>query len=362
MRKEVIYKDDPKRYNWFLRIIQGIFIGAFSMIPFSHQRNLEECIKTDDRVFKNGFVSYRRRWAYVLGMILGVILFAFIPLRFLIPNFPFALYTGLAVFTLGSIVYEIYRMFTLKEKTSIALMILALIVGVGAVIATRYFNLSKLTSFTGGVEVVYLFLILTIGSFISTYSGMGLGTFFLMSGSYMAMYESFDSLAYLKNFRLGLQSFKETKSFSNLFSIIQNDTIVLLVLILSIFIGSFLGFILRNKPNRERVKSSLNLGIYIPLVAFFIKDKVIGQPMYTEVVKSTIAQLITNISVILIFLVVPFVLSIHGYRFLNKEKRELAFNKQEEYEEVTIYSSEELNKMLTDGVLEDINKEENSEA
>lgn len=305
--------------NYLVSLIEGLFIGFANGLPFFQCDDLKETmglsnpekekeiqkknILTSGMKGSNAFMGFLsmllHKWVYILGAIIGFVLFFFIPVWQLKSQYPLAYYGSSVLLCFGFLIYEAYRFFTdKKEKKHFGISILVFILSFIACYLLLHFFYEQKEVLPDGFQG-YLFFLLAflIGSFLSSYGGVSLTTLFILIGSYLPLCNMLKTFLYAKE---GL--------------------IYVLCALIGALIGLTLSFFLKRKVLLNDEKRSFRMALYLSAI-LYLSINHIKEPFISDV-STTMASWFTTGSVLFVSLLMPVALTMHGYRFL-KDKDEV---------------------------------------
>lgn len=306
------YTNETKKgiYQKFVRLVEGFFIGAFSMFPFASTENLKESLQIKEVYSKEYTFGQKVKkylgssWSLLIGMMIGAVFFFLIPFDYLTTNFPFIIHTSVFAFAIGSCFLPLYRLSTVdkekpKKKGSFLPLLCYFLAGIAILCGIVYVRPDFIAYLRNTNEIVYLALLVMIGSFFSEFCGFSFGSLLYLGGIYLTYADKMYEISYLINIK-------------------EKSTLVLLgVLAISFLVGNFLGFVLKNSKDRTRERSALGLGLYL-FGAIYCATTYMKEPITTEIVDSTMAQYIILAACVFGSLVIALALSFYGFRGLNK--------------------------------------------
>ncbi len=312
--------------NLIVRFIEGLILGFTSGVPFFQMRDLKETMGIKELHFykdEKGIEPLRRkltrgirnqhqiqgsflsnilwiikyRWTYLLGCIIGFVVFFFIPVHDLIKNYPTAISGGLLALCFGFIFYEFYRIHR-SQKVRAHKKTILITLGCASLFCffSLFFMRERNFEFKVGVLSVALIAFISfLAGFISVCSGLSMGTTLYLTNSYLFFSETMNDFLY-KHENIGL----------------------VLIYLASSLAGSVLGvFFKRQVLYFEGERSMFNSAIFFAGACYlairgFVGDKV------TDVSTET-AQIITIFTTVFACLLISFALTIHGFKFFNKK-------------------------------------------
>jgi hypothetical protein len=295
--------------NALLHVIQGLFLGFANGIPFFNLHNLKEVMSIKEIPFRrpgtknseNEDSSYemtypeellyllKHKSAMIIGTIIGLALFFFIPVDYLIENYPFAIYSSLLSMSVVFCLFEGLRIYRAKKERKHIL--ISAITGVITFLCT-FLILKFLSSSMSGVyegeatKVLILAVLFLFGGFLYSFSGISLVTLIFVFSGYRSMASGFNTTLY------------EHTGFLT----------PILTLICAI-LGYLLGELLKRQDSFEMEKPSANVGLYLGVILYIAIDKM--KAPYLTGVSTEIAEWITIGSAIFASLLISVVLSIH---------------------------------------------------
>ena len=293
-----------------IQIIKGLFLGWTTSLPFFSISSLKECVKKEDSSFeeenfgKRLLLHLHENYTYFIGFMVGFLLFFFIPFKTLIPTYPIATYAGLGALILPFLASEVFLFIRSFKKDKVSILSSSIIfVVIFALSMLLYFVLQDKTyfdmsSFSFGLVLVYV--IITMSSFISCFSGLGIGTLLFFMHMYLPYEESMRTFVY--------------KDFSYLPLAIFS----LLGLLSGYVLHQALLYFVRRDFGMEKRASSI--AFYLAGLILILATK-IKEPWYIEdkVITET-AQLFVTLASVMGCLFLSFTLSAHRYSFMNKEE------------------------------------------
>ncbi len=307
-----------------MNILEGLFVGFASAVPFFQVKSLKETMSLREYPFRriekkeknkvlltNGInddpykasllkelgILFSLRFTYLLGAILGFALFFFIPFNSLLSSYPFAIYGSLALGGLGFLIFEAAKMFKNAEKKRHLLPSLGIFLFSGAIfyVFLRFFSTSLYQIWVSDKFLSFYFLIVfLVSGFILVFSGMGISTIFFMTGNFISVSNYFNCMLYEKG-----------------------PIKIALICLIGFLVGGFFALLLKRKGEFVMEKASLNSGIYVAGI-FYIMTTFIKPPYLTSV-SSVLAQWLTIGTCFAVSLLVPIALGIH--QFVSKKDK-----------------------------------------
>ncbi len=306
------------------RFLQGMLLGFSSGIPLFQSKNLHDTLGLEEIRFykkakdnnnaRNGKINGRsylgtvgwilaHYWHYLLGSMLGFLLFFSIPIVDISKQYPAAIYFGMLAMCLGFIPFEIYKIAKSKKlHDHILSTFLTAIITVG-VSLILLFSLRRwsveVNAFKykeDGVTAIVVFVSFLFANLVISTSGLSVGTTLFLLNQYV-------------NFSSAMNSF------------IYNHTYISLVLIylLSGAAGCFVAvFIRRQYHHVDAESSAFNIAIMVVCCVWMGIDGLHEGNLITDV-STPLAQGITIACAIIASLGMSIALTIHGYRCFNHE-------------------------------------------
>ncbi len=275
------------------RGLLGLFAGLLSALPFFNSRAFSETFRLDPS--SHGVkVSIAKRWSYLLGGLVGFLLFFLLPVDYVAESYPLAIKGLILSFCLAFGIYEAYRIYRSRNAKETPLAIVFLLVGLAVPVLFHFFTIKVENILTlGGFAI--LFGVSFAAGFL-LFSGISLGTAFSVTSLYLVFYEAFKS--------------QRGEPFNPLF-------------FGSLILGILLGFALSRPLSGKKFTMSQNalaLGFHLStlvlVAAFEIKP-----PYFTEITTSEMAQLFTILAITIAGLGLGLAFTYHAYRRLNKDER-----------------------------------------
>lgn len=307
-----------------MNILEGLFVGFASAVPFFQVKSLKETMSLREYPFRriekkeknkvlltNGIdddpykvsllkelgILFSLRFTYLLGAILGFALFFFIPFGNLLSSYPFALYGSLALSGLGFLIFEVAKMFKNEEKKRHLLPSLFIFLVSGAVfyVYLKFFSSLLDPIWTSDTFLsLYFVIAFLISGFVLVFSGMGISTIFFVSGNFISVSNYFNHMLYEKG-----------------------PIKMALFCLIGFLVGGFFALLLKRRGDFALEKASLNSGIYVAGI-FYIMTTYIKPPYLTSV-STVLAQWLTIGTCFAVSLLVPIALGIH--QFLSKKDK-----------------------------------------
>ncbi len=307
-----------------MNILEGLFVGFASAVPFFQTKSLKEAMSLREYPFRHiekkeknkilltneinedpykvsllkelGILS-SLRFTYLLGAIFGFALFFFIPFEDLLASYPFALYGSLALSGLGFLIFEVAKMFKNEEKKKHLLPSLGIFLLSGALcyVFLKFFSSSfEQIWISDSFLSLYLLSAFLISGFVLVFSGMGISTIFFMTGNFISVANCFKSMLYEKG-----------------------PIKIAMFCLIGFLIGGFFALLLKRRGDFVLEKASLNSGIYVAGI-FYIMTTLIKPPYLTSV-STVLAQWLTIGTCFAVSLLVPISLGIH--QFVSKKDK-----------------------------------------
>ncbi len=307
-----------------MNILEGLFVGFASAVPFFQTKSLKEtmslreypfrriekkeknqilltCGINDDpykiSLLKELGILFSLRFTYLLGAIIGFALFFFIPFESLLSSYPLALYGSLALSGLGFLIFEVAKMFKNEEKKKHLFSSLCIFLVSGAVfyVFLKFFSSSLNQIWVSDSFLSLYFLIaFLVSGFVLVFSGMGISTLFFMTGNFISVSNYFNHMLYEKG-----------------------PLKMALFCLVGFLIGGFFALLLKRRGDFVLEKAGLNSGIYVAGI-FYIMTTFIKPPYLTSV-SSELAQWLTIGTSLAVSLLVPIALGIH--QFVSKKDK-----------------------------------------
>lgn len=303
--------DTARENHSVLSFLEDLFRGAalslFSWIPFSSYRNLNETLP--ERKTK-AFPSFEQDLKHHLfndiglwiGLLLGAIFFFSIHVSYLLENFKTSVYGALLAFLVPTLVAEIFqyiRHLTHVKKWHIFLSLALFAASFSlSVVAFLFFQVSP-KPFLSFPTYAYVFVLMTIGSFLASYTGIGWGSVFFLFRFYLTFAEGVYPLSLLHH--------------------ISSFLPLILFGLFGALIGSLLSLFLKKREEIEKSdffleRGSLNIGILLS-GAFLIPFYLLKAPYFTGYADSIIAEKITLYTAVIGGFFISLALTIHIYPF-----------------------------------------------
>lgn len=317
--------------NILTRLLQGSVLGLTSMIPFFQVKDLKETLSLKEKIFQKDTKSDHRlkdiltesltlsqnrhlsffktllwyithRWSYMIGFLIGFLVFFFIPVNRLTEEFSFAVYGGMMALSGGFLFYELNK--ALKNRYSHKELLSTLLFFLSGVIlpwlTTILFDHLAIEVIPDTTHGLILLAILFVASFILSYTGMSLGTMFYLTSTFKGYSVIFNTFLY-----------EHTDYIFILYAVIG----ILLGYTLSVFVKRFFGAL-------RQEGSSFNAGVYI-FSLFYIGFVELKQCALIDTV-SELSQQITIGTTIAGCFLIALMLTIHGFAIFNqKDYRQL---------------------------------------
>lgn len=330
--------EDKGFLNRIVNLVQGILIGAFSWVPFVNVNDLVETMGVKPVYQKDLTIDhkyryfFKKRWATLLGILIGIILFFLIPVSYLTTNFPVSTYSAILIFLVGFSILTIYKMVKAKDEKWLSFLI-AFLISFAVGISLYYINFSRITDIYTGAGYAAIIFLMAIASFVCTYSGESMGSIFLLGSFYLTTSSAFGNISRLKD--------------------LKGNFLLVACFILGALIGWIVGYYLSNKNTSSlKAKGGVKLGINLSGIIVLFASRIKG-PFFNDISTLT-AQSITFACVVFGSLMVVLGLTIYGYpMFKDSEERE------EEETKTEVVSNYQL---LTEGLSSTNSTKENVEA
>ncbi len=328
--------EDKGFLNRIVNLVQGILIGAFSWIPFVNVNDFVETMGIKPVYQKDLTIDhkyryfFKKRWATLLGILIGIILFFLIPVSYLTTNFPVSTYSAILIFLVGFSILTIYKMVKAKDEKWLYFLI-AFLISFAVGISLYYSNFSRITDIYTGAGYSAIIFLMAIDSFVFTYRGESIGSIFLLGSFYLTTSSAFGNISRLKD--------------------LKGNFLLVACFILGALIGWIVGYYLNNKnANSLKAKGGVKLGINLSGIIVLFASRIKG-PFFNDISTLT-AQSITFACVVFGSLMVVLGLTIYGYpMFKDSEERE----EETKAEVVSNYQ------LLTEGLSSTNSTEENVE-
>jgi hypothetical protein len=315
--------EDKGFLNRIVNLVQGVLIGAFSWIPFVNVNDLVETMgikpvyQEKQTIAHKYLFFFKKRWATLLGIIIGMILFFLIPVSYLTTNFPVSTYSALLIFLVGFSLLTIYKIVKAKDEKWLTFLI-PFFISFAVGIALYYIDFSRITNIYTGAGYAAIILLMAIASFVCTYSGESIGSVFLLGSFYLTTSSAFGNVSRLKN--------------------LKGNFLLVASFVLGALIGWIIGYYVGNKDAKSlKAKGGVKLGINLSGIIVLFLSRIKG-PFFNDISTLT-AQSITFACVVFGSLMVVVGLTIYGYPFFK--------DKDEEEEKIELPSNYQL---LTEGL------------
>ncbi len=307
----MVKKPVNKYISWLGRLFGGFFYGFFAWLPFFQCKTLAEAFgvgreyNDSDTFTEKMKKSLKGHVSVIIGACVGAFFFFLIPVQYLLDGYPFGINCALLVLALVFLVSEIYKYFTSEVKGHNISSIVWLVIIIALFACTYYFDIGSLiTEFNSTTGYILMLLMFFIAGYFLAWSGQSLGSVFLLTALYLPFAEYMFPITRLE----GL-----------------TDNIVL---ILCCFVGALLGvfiafFIEATRGDLKKEKSATNIAF--SLLGVVILAMRTQQSSFYTGISTELAELMTNLSMILAALVIAVVTTIHVYRRANKEEIEAEY-------------------------------------
>ena len=312
--------------SMLLHLLEGVFAGFASGVPFFHVESLKNAMSVKDLPFEKvdkkevnrnallkglddsnpyrmSFLSellylFTHRFTYLVGAIIGFVLFFFVPCKDLINQYPTAIYGGFVALSLGFGFYEVMRIIRNKDRKnhyipSILCFIVAAVVCF-LLLKFVYGNATELWENNLYQKMILVGGFLLAG-FLLTFSGMSMMTLFFFSGFLLSVSDLFNASLYA-----------------------HNNLLLCGLALVGALVGSFVAMIVRRQGKFDMEKAGINLGFYL-MGIIFIAMKKIKKPFLSGI-STVYAEWITIGTTIAVCLLVSIGLTIRNYGFLKKDK------------------------------------------
>lgn len=299
--------------NYLVSFIEGLFIGFANGLPFFQCENLKEDMglldpdKEQERQRKNillaglkghhsfldFLVAILHRWTYILGAIIGFMLFFFIPVWQLKSQYPLAYYGSSILLCFGFLLYEVYRFFSdKKDKMHRNVSLLVFLISFASCYLLFHFFYEQKDIVSEGIKGYLFFLIsFFLGTFLSSYGGISFATLFILIGSYLPLCNMLKTFLYTRE-----------------------GMIYIIFALIGALLGLTYSFFLKQKTILTDEKRAFRAALYASAI-LYLSITHIKEPFISDV-STQLASWFTTGSVLAVSLLVPIALTMHGYRFL----------------------------------------------
>lgn len=280
-----------------IRLVEGFLLGCFSILPFSNVRDLKETMLVDDvpegeSLPKKISHRYQVNWSLILGSLIGVFFVFLIPFSFLSENFPLGLHGGMLAFAVVFLALEILRLYQANDRKHLVSSLIFLVVGVLLMFALYKIDFTFAKTVSSGAGEACLFILILIGSLVTSFSGESLGTLLYMSGLFLSVATSLNSLDYLQG--------------------IKSNLVLIAAVAIGYLGGDFLGYYLRARDDFKMERSSLNIGISL-FGIFYLSLTQFKAPLFVGYSSSLQAEWVTDATMIIGSFAMAVALVAHGF-------------------------------------------------
>lgn len=288
--------NQDKRYHPIVRFLLGVLGGSLSALPGFQMRDYEEtfCLLREEKGKVLPFV--RKRILYVVGFVLGFLLFFLVPVQMLAEGYSFAITCLLLALFLSFAIYDVYRLIRNQDRKHLVSSLLLFLVFC-AVPFLFHFVKIDLSSFSDTMLLLVFFLLALFSSFFSSFAGIAVGSLFFVTATYLPLSE-------------------------RLFSIVRGHFDGQLLFLLALVVGLFLGWCLSLPLHRYSLKMerhASNLGFSLATMAtIFAFD--FHPTLEMEATSSVPASFFILLALVLGGLALGLAFTAHGYKSLSPEE------------------------------------------
>lgn len=285
-----------------LSIIDGGVLGLFSWLPFSSYQDIKEDLHTKERTISkkeeklSSYIGkyFLDKWPLLLGILLGAIFFFSIPVQTLTEKYKAGVYGGLLAFIVPFLVQDIFLFIKDRNVTLDHFIISVILFLVGTLVPILTFSFVRVEPETFLSFPTYLltFVLMLVGGFLMSFSGIGYGTLFFCFHFYLTFGTGVRDLAILQH--------------------VGSYLPLVLVSLIGALIGYGLSLLLNYKaksPLREE-RHAINIGLRFSGIILLIP---LLRPPFLVSGVSEMAQKYTIFTAIVAFFVVSAVLTLPTY-------------------------------------------------
>jgi hypothetical protein len=293
----------------FIHFFGGVFVGALSWLPFFAPKHFARTIRIPDSSaedalpFEKGFPQLlKKRWSYLLGLILGAFFFFLIPVTYLNGLYYTSFEAMMLVFTIVFGIFEAVMLVKHFDKKHILGEILTFALTFFFLILIHTFSFATVTVFHAMSAYAVILLLMAVGTFAATFAGQALGSVFFIGSIYL-------------NFSDVLAKVTRLQSLSTYFFLV-------FFMALGAFIGFFLAtFLQSGGKNLRNEKHAMNFAFY--LVGAVFVGLTLKAPFFPEAAYPTdTANIIVLVSVIFTAFIISMVCLGYQFPFFNKDDKE----------------------------------------
>lgn len=293
-----------EKKSLFLSVVKGLFSGFFLAIPFMNKKHLDKLfLRKEENKFENYF---KYSFSYLLAASLGALLFFYIPLSTLCETYHTGFYFGLFFMILIFLAYEVFNAIKIGYISRKHLISGLIILGVSFALSFAFSFIKFKAPIEEGVTPFLILLIISIGSFLCSFSGISPSSLFVYFSFYLS------GSTYLKD---------------TLYQGLKSVLFLFVIFAIGTFIGNtFYRFYSDKLEPLKEEKYYLNIGLYSSYALYMAIFKLRGPYLYESETITKQAQIITIISTITAFIVFGLILTIYQYpwkeiKFIKRKKR-----------------------------------------
>lgn len=233
-----------EKTNHLVSILQGFIIGFFQVIPFLRIDFIKNLIRVKS-IEDNFNVLLKNKWSYYIGFILGFIFFYALPISYLKENYiPTLGYIFLPVIILNLLANVIILII---NKTSIINILINLLISTCIAVGFYFVNLNSFSNLDTYSSYFIILIIISIISFISAYNNISIASLLLITSIYFPLTEKLNKFALFQN--------------------IKSNLILVFFIILGLFIGYSIHYILNRKV---KIKKESKEASSLPFLLLFL--------------------------------------------------------------------------------------------
>ena len=312
-----------------LKFIQGLILGFLSMIPFMDIERLRELF-SDDNIhdsFEKRMRGYLNRNATeMIGLVLGMLGFFYIPLITLTTILGKPIYLSLMALSFFFVVTDLYLAFRKNDiefysPSKVVKMALLFLIGFSVPFLLRLLPFSSVfdASLTSKDGILWIALLMAVIGFLGEFSGFSAGSVFAMTSSFLSLE-------------------------GNLFDVVRGKDIKSHLLFLLAFIvfyiaGANIGYTVKAKGGNEKERSMMNLGLMVSsLYLFYANDysNASFELKFEDEAVTKDMKLVVMLTLLVLGLVIGGVISAHCYRFINRRETKLEKKENPDYLKETL--------------------------
>lgn len=301
--------------NLIIRFIQGLFLGFSSGLPIFQCHNLKESMglknlkfikqnetkRSENEIQGSFFIELlyllKYRTTYFIGVLIGFLLFFFIPMTQLSINYKISIFGGIIAFCIPFMIFEAYKLKKnlkrRKRRNKILISgLISIIIGFGL---PFLFNLFPISIENETILLLFFVLMTFIGVLLLNLTGLSIMTPLYLTGTYFTYCDTLNDFLY-----------KHTNITMVILGIIASLCAILISLITK-----------RELKIGKDIYGSINFGIYLGVIIFTAITHI--DPPYISEISTELAQYLTIGTSIFACLLVSFALTIHGYKKFNKK-------------------------------------------